>query len=238
MSRRREPQYERQRIILFIHHDGLFTMSGHFPSKSEFFRKNLFLLREKAIKHCQNFFYMIKFILSVLAHARTAMEISKHMVDLVSNSIEALAKHVLIMLSAEEGGIALEVTDDGEGISAQDVAAAFRGEKAPRGRGLLLLKETAEKSGGSFAYASTGKGSTVRAVFHGVPLGAVGDALLVFWQEMPITVITLSAVTEKGGFVFDSRLIGTKYGDSADIDTMVKVRKDVNYTLTNLFGGM
>ena len=166
------------------------------------------------------------------------MEISKHMVDLVSNSIEALAKHVLIMLSAEEGGVVLEVTDDGVGISEQDVAAASCGEKAPRGRGLALLKQTAEESGGSFAYQSTGKGSTVRALFRGVPLGAVGDALLVFWQEMPITVITLSAVTAKGGFVFDSRLIEAKYGDSADIDTMVKVRKDVNYTLTNLFGGM
>ena len=54
---------------------------------------------------------------------------------------------------------------------------------------------------------------------------------------MGITVITLSAVTGKGGFVFDSRLIETKYGDSKSMETMVKVRKDVNYTLTNLFGG-
>ncbi len=54
---------------------------------------------------------------------------------------------------------------------------------------------------------------------------------------MPITVITLSAVTKKGGFVFDSRLIDEKYGSYTDTETMVKVRKDVNYTLTNLFGG-
>ena len=165
------------------------------------------------------------------------MEISKHLVDLVVNSLEALAKHVLVMLTEEEGGIVLEVSDDGVGISEEDVAKAFRGEKAPRGRGLALLKEAAEGSGGSFAYDSNGRGTVVRAFFKGVPLGQVGDALIVFWQEMPITVITLSAVTKKGGFVFDSRLIDEKYGSYTDTETMVKVRKDVNYTLTNLFGG-
>ena len=175
--------------------------------------------------------------MSVLAHARTRMEIAKHLVDLVTNSVEALAKHVLILLGEEEDGVSLEVTDDGVGISQDEVASALRGEKAPRGRGLALLKETAEGSGGEFAFASTEKGSAVRALFKGVPLGAVGDALIVFWQEMPITVITLSAVAKKGGFVFDSRLIETKYGDPNDLSTMVKVRKDVNYALTNLFGG-
>ena len=180
---------------------------------------------------------MLKSILSVLAHARIGMELSKHLVDLVTNSIEALARHILIILSAEGDGISLEVSDDGVGISESEIAAAFRGEKAPRGRGLALLKETAESSGGEFAYASTEKGTTIRALFRGVPLGRVGDALIVFWQEMPITVITLSAVTEKGGYVFDSRLIADRYGDPTDMSTMVKVRKDVNYTLTNLFGG-
>ena len=99
------------------------------------------------------------------------------------------------------------------------------------------MKDVAEGSGGEFAYRSTEKGTVVRAFFKGVPLGAVGDAMVVFWQEMPITVITLSAVTSKGGFVFDSRLIETKYGDYSNMETMVKVRKDVNYALTNLFGG-
>ena len=165
------------------------------------------------------------------------MEISKHLVDLVVNSLEALAKHVLIMLAEEEDGVSLEVSDDGFGINEEEVRKAFAGEKAPRGKGLACLKQTAEGSGGEFAYRSTEKGTVVRALFKGVPLGKVGDALIVFWQEMPITVITLSAVTQKGGFVFDSRLIETKYGAYSDTETMVKVRKDVNYTLTNLFGG-
>ena len=181
---------------------------------------------------------MLKFILSVLAHARKAMEISKHLVDLVSNSIEALAKHVLVILTEEgEGAISLEVSDDGVGFSQEEVDAALRGEKAPRGRGLALLRDNAQASGGSFEIEPGKKGTVVRALFKGVPLGAVGDALIVFWQEMPITVITLSAVSARGGYVFDSRLIEEKFGDRSDIGTMVKVRKDVNYALTNFFGG-
>ena len=165
------------------------------------------------------------------------MEIAKHMVDLVTNSVEALAKHVLVMLSEQGEDIVLEVSDDGVGISEEALNASLRGERSPRGRGLTLLKETAEQSGGDFEIRREERGTAVRATFRGVPLGAVGDALIVFWQETPITVITLSAVTENGAFVFDSRLIGERYGDPSDIHTMVKVRKDVNYTLTNLFGG-
>ena len=175
--------------------------------------------------------------MSVLAHARMTMEISKHLVDLVVNSLEALAKHVLVMLAEEEDGISLEVSDDGVGIREEDVMRAFCGEKAPRGRGLALVKEVAEQSGGEFAFRSTDKGTVVRVLFKGVPLGEIGDALIVFWQEMPITVITLSAVSRCGGYVFDSRLIEERYGDPTAMETMVKVRKDVNYTLRNLFGG-
>ena len=166
-----------------------------------------------------------------------AMEIAKHLVDLLTNSVEALAHHVLVMLSEQGGMISLEVSDDGVGFSEAEVEAALRGERAPRGRGLSLLKKTAEESGGGFEIAHLEKGTAIRATFGNVPLGAVGDALIVFWQEMPITVITLSAVSARGGYVFDSRLIEEKFGDRSDIGTMVKVRKDVNYALTNFFGG-
>ena len=162
------------------------------------------------------------------------MEISKHLVDLVTNSFEALAKHILVMLTEEkDGGITLSVTDDGTPIRKEEVDKALKGDKAPRGNGLRLLGEAA----GDFTYLSDEKGSQVTATFHDPILGNVGDALIVFWQEMNITVITLSATSSRGAYCFDSRLIAEKYGDPADIRTMVKVRKDVNYTLTNLFGG-
>jgi len=167
------------------------------------------------------------------------MELSKHMVDMITNSIEAMARHILVNMSFFGDWIILEVSDDGKGTTTEEVEAAMRGEKAPRGRGLALLKDAAEQSGGDiFVWSEEGHGTGVRATFgKDVPLGKVGDALIVFWQEMPITVITLSAVTENGAFVFDSRLIGERYGDPSEMDTMVKVRKEVNHTLTNLFGG-
>ena len=162
------------------------------------------------------------------------MEISKHLVDLVTNSFEALAKHILVLLSEDEDGyITLSVSDDGVGIKDEDVDKALSGEKSPRGNGLRLLSEAA----GAFRYASDEYGTRITATFTKPELGKVGDALIVFWQEMAITVITLSATSPRGAFCFDSRLIGEKYGDPADIQTMVKVRKDVNYTLTNIFGG-
>ena len=165
------------------------------------------------------------------------MEVSKHLVDLITNSLEALAKHVLVMIAEEEGGVALTVTDDGVGAAEGEIERALRGEKAPRGNGLRLLKEQAEQ-GGYFDYMSSEKGTSVRAVFKRPEMGRVGDALVVFWQEMTaIADITLSVTSKRGVYCFDSRLIGEKYGDPADIRTMVKVREDVNYTLINLFGG-
>ena len=162
------------------------------------------------------------------------MEVSKHIVDLVTNSFEALAKHILVMLTEDAAGsLTVCVSDDGVGIKEADVEKALAGEKAPRGNGLRLLKETAE----DLRYASDERGTYVYATFRAPQLGNVGDALIVFWQEMRITAITLSAVSPRGEFCFDSRLIGEKYGDPADIQTMVKVRKDVNYALINLFGG-
>ena len=177
---------------------------------------------------------MLQFILSVLTRARIAMEISKHLVDLVTNSFEALAKHILVMLTEDDAGcVTLSVTDDGVGLKDEDVDKALKGEKAPRGNGLRLLRETAS----DLNYFSDEKGTTVTATFTKPVFGNVGDALIVFWQEMGITVITLSATSPRGAYCFDSRLIEQKYGDRADIQTMVKVRKDVNYTLTNIFGG-
>ena len=87
------------------------------------------------------------------------MELSKHMVDLITNSIEAMARHILVNLSFFGDGVILEVSDDGKGVSQSEVEAAMRGEKAPRGRGLALLRAAAEQSGGDiFVWSEEGHG--------------------------------------------------------------------------------
>lgn len=166
------------------------------------------------------------------------MKLSEHLVDLMQNAVDACAKHVLIMISGAGDAISLTVQDDGEGIKSSEVEKAMRGEKAPRGRGLLLLKEEAERNGGKFAYSSAEKGTSIEAEFRFPEMGKIGDALLVFWQEFGIMDFTLSMTSDKGVFVFDSRLISEKYGRKDDVQTMVKVRKDVNYAQTNLYGGI
>ena len=167
------------------------------------------------------------------------MNLSEHLVDLIQNAVDASAKHVLVMLSAEERGkILLTVQDDGEGIDPAEVEKALRGEKAPRGKGLLLLKASAEEKGGSFEFSRSGNGSTVAASWVNPEIGEIGSAFVVFWQEFPIMDFTLSMTSPKGVFVFDSRLVREKYGDPNDVQTMVKVRKDINYAQTNLYGGI
>jgi len=167
------------------------------------------------------------------------MKLSEHLVDLIQNAVDALAKHVLIMVSADEKGrISLTVQDDGAGVNPAEVEKAFRGEKAPRGKGLALLKKSAEEKGGSFVFGSEGKGSTFVVSWDSSEIGAIGDSILVFWQEFGIMDFTLSMTSPKGVFVFDSRLVAEKYGDPKDFQTMVKVRKDINYAQTNLYGGI
>ena len=167
------------------------------------------------------------------------MKLSDHLVDLIQNSVDALAKHVLVMLCGEENGkITLTVQDDGVGISPEEAEKALRGEKAPRGRGLRLLKEEAEREGGGLSYFSEGKGSVVTAELPHPEIGMIGDALIVFWQEFGIMSFTLSLTSPKGVFVFDSRLVEEKYGVKTDFQTMVKVRKDINLSQTNLYGGI
>ena len=167
------------------------------------------------------------------------MKVSEHIVDLIQNAVDALAKHVLIMVSEDPSGIvSLIVQDDGAGIRAEDVEKALRGEKAPRGKGLSLLKKSAEEKGGSFSYMGSEKGSSIEASWRLPEMGRIGDALIVFWQEFSIMGFTLSMTSSKGVFVFDSRLTEEKYGALGDIQTMVKVRKDINDTQTNLYGGI
>ena len=166
------------------------------------------------------------------------MKLSEHLVDLMQNAVDALAKHVLIMVGAEGEKITLTVQDDGEGINPEEVEKALRGEKAPRGKGLALLKKCAEEKGGSLSFENSGRGSTVAAVWVAPEMGAIGDSILVFWQEFKIMDFTLSMTSPKGVFVFDSRLVSEKYGDPNDFQTMVKVRKDINYAQTNLYGGI
>lgn len=74
----------------------------------------------------------------------------------------ANAKHVRVALVAEETGLSLEISDDGEGFD--PTAVAKRNER--RGMGLASMRERVEYTGGRFSLRSgRHQGTTIRATW-------------------------------------------------------------------------
>jgi len=88
--------------------------------------------------------------------------------NLVTNSIEAAAREIVVRTRARERGIDLVVRDDGSGIGEEDIDRIFdplfttRGERGGTGLGLALARGVIEAHGGSIGVRSLeGKGTTV-----------------------------------------------------------------------------
>ncbi len=131
-------------------------------------------------------------------------DVSLHLLDIAQNSIRAGAKLVTLRITLDgEGLMTVTVRDDGTGMDAetarrvQDPFVTSRTERKV-GLGLPLLKDNAEKTGGSLMVASMpGQGTAVTAIFRAdhidcIPLG-----------DLPGTVLTLvTACPEKPDFDF------------------------------------
>jgi hypothetical protein len=119
-------------------------------------------------------------------------ELCSHIMDIVTNSITAKAKHIEVSISEDHknGILALCIKDDGVGMDsdmAQKVQDPFFSTKTGRkvGLGIPLLKGTAETTGASF-YLTTelGRGAEICASFslnHPdlPPIGKLKDTVLV-----------------------------------------------------------
>lgn len=100
-------------------------------------------------------------------------ELALHLLDLMQNAIRAEAKNIEVSVTEAPDNRRLTfcVKDDGCGMDAETAArAAVAGfttkQDGTGGRGLSLLKECAELTGGQLLINSTlGKGSTVTATF-------------------------------------------------------------------------
>ncbi|MEJ2313913.1 MAG: ATP-binding protein, partial [Nitrospirota bacterium] len=94
--------------------------------------------------------------------------LSQVVVNLLSNALKATGPGGRVLLSAAQsagGGVTLEVSDTGSGISAQELPLVFerfyRGARGGLGIGLTIVKELVEAHGGSVSVRSEpGKGST------------------------------------------------------------------------------
>ena len=112
--------------------------------------------------------------------------------DVAANSIEALAKKVVVEVLEENGTIVLRVEDNGKGMPPEIVAKAFdpfytepgKHDKRKVGMGLPCVKQTCDGCGGSVKLESTqGVGTTLVCTFKAdnidlPPMGSLPQAVL------------------------------------------------------------
>lgn len=147
-------------------------------------------------------------------------DLSLHILDIVQNSIRAKAKLIGIEIAEHPGEnqIAITVTDDGTGMSAEELQRAidpFYTSRTTRkvGLGLSLFKQNAEQTGGGFEIESElMKGTRVRAVFglNHLDRPVMGDlvgSLLILICSPGETDYVFKHQTPSGEFVLDTREI-------------------------------
>ena len=125
-------------------------------------------------------------------------DLSLHILDIVENSIRALARRVKIRIeeNIEKDCLTVEIEDNGQGMDEETVKKAldpFFTTKATRrvGLGLPLLDQTARETGGKLEISSeVGKKTRIRATFQYShpdckPLGDIKETLLVLAAGYP-----------------------------------------------------
>lgn len=112
-------------------------------------------------------------------------DISLHLLDILQNSVVAGATEIGVEMreDSSKGFVELIITDNGKGMDAKTLAQvtdAFFTTRITRkvGLGLPLLKQNAERTGGSFSITSApGAGTKVEAAFcsHSMDMLPLGD---------------------------------------------------------------
>jgi anti-sigma regulatory factor (Ser/Thr protein kinase) len=101
-------------------------------------------------------------------------DLSLHVLDIAENSVRAGARNINILVEENVGEdcLTIEIRDDGQGMSAENVERAAdpsytTRKNARAGMGLALLKEAAEMAKGRLELHSVlNSGTTVRATFQ------------------------------------------------------------------------
>ena len=144
-------------------------------------------------------------------------EIALHILDIVTNSLEAEASRVIIAIEEREGRdlLRIRVRDNGRGMDADQAARAtdpFHTTRETRsvGLGLSFFKQCALQAGGRFEIDSTpGRGTLVTAEFqlshwNRPPLGEMADTVVNLMISNPEVHLAYYHKTDFGRFRFDS----------------------------------
>jgi signal transduction histidine kinase len=145
-------------------------------------------------------------------------DLSLHILDIVENSIAALAKKIEIRIDENQAKdlVTIEIRDDGNGMDEQTLKKAldpfFTTRKTRRvGLGLSLLAQAARDSEGTFDLNSgPGKGTTVNATFRMShpdckPMGDVGQTMQVLVMAHPEIDFLYEHKKDNSTYRFDTR---------------------------------
>lgn len=147
-------------------------------------------------------------------------DLSMHIMDIVQNSLTAKATKVSIEIIEDfnDDSYTIIIEDNGIGMSrdyALTISDPYVTSRTTRkvGLGIPLLKQNAERTGGSIAIDSTeGEGTTVKAFFSNLhpdrpPLGDIAGTIVLLCAANPETEITYRHSTHKGEYLYNTRSI-------------------------------
>ena len=100
-------------------------------------------------------------------------EIKQVLINLINNSFKAIGSGGSVRVAAgrRENGLALTVSDDGAGMTPEEIRSLLseRGRQTPggRGRGLMIVSRLLAQNGGSFSIESeAGRGTVITILFE------------------------------------------------------------------------
>jgi len=150
-------------------------------------------------------------------------DLSLHILDIIQNSISAGSSFIQTEISEDprKDLYVLTICDNGRGMNSETLQKAtdpFFTSRTTRnvGLGLPLLKQNAERTGGSLSLISNpGEGTIVKATFiykniDRLPQGDIGGVMALLASSNPSLDFTYSHHTDKGDFKFDTREVKTE----------------------------
>jgi signal transduction histidine kinase len=154
-------------------------------------------------------------------------DLSLHVLDILQNSLSAEAHGINVEIVEDQvcDKYLITISDDGKGMSTEmvnKVTDPFFTTRTTRkvGLGIPLLKEHAERTGGTFSITSMpGKGTEIAADFilshvDRQPLGDIAGAIVLTAAANPQVRIRYSHSTGFGTYLFDSFEVSEILGDT------------------------
>ena len=148
-----------------------------------------------------------------------------HLMDILQNSVSACSTNILVDINEDIQGQMLTfcVSDDGKGMTKEmvnKVTDPFFTTRTTRrvGLGLPLLKQNAERTGGTFELSSApGNGTTVSSVFRTnhpdcLPLGDLPGAIMLTVAANPEISFTYNHHTVRGDYRFSTKEVEETLG--------------------------